>query len=145
MGFCSKGLKNEFEIAVVSETSVFETLKIYWIFYFQWQKQNIAENRMVSFYSGDHSTRDDKHADVISCNIEGTQQISFSHFLEFYDNPTLGPGCSKLTTSLVNVSLYVQKLISQICHYFFIEKMWEAQKLLPFLKTKNSVYLVIKL
>ena len=46
---------------------------------------------MVSFYSGDHSTRDDKHADVTSCNIEGTQQISVSHFLEFYDNPTLGP------------------------------------------------------
>ena len=29
MGFCSKGLKNEFEIAVVSETSVFEPLKFY--------------------------------------------------------------------------------------------------------------------
>ena len=29
-----------------------------------------------------------------------------------------GPGCSKLTTSLVNVSLNFQKLISQICQYF---------------------------
>ena len=32
-----------------------------------------------------------------------------------------GPGCSKLTTSLVNVSLNFQKLISQICQ-FFVEK-----------------------
>ena len=29
------------------------------------------------------------------------------------------PGCSKLTTSLVNVSLKFQTLISQICHCFF--------------------------
>ena len=31
MGFCSKGLKNEFETAVVNEPSVFETLKFYCI------------------------------------------------------------------------------------------------------------------
>ena len=30
-GFCSKGLKNEFETAVVNETSVFEPLKFYCI------------------------------------------------------------------------------------------------------------------
>ena len=29
MGFCSKGLKNEFETAVVNEPSVFEPLKVY--------------------------------------------------------------------------------------------------------------------
>ena len=29
-----------------------------------------------------------------------------------------GPGCSKLTTLLVNVSLKFQTLISQICQYF---------------------------
>ena len=29
-----------------------------------------------------------------------------------------GPGCSKLTTSLVKVLLNFQKLISQICQYF---------------------------
>ena len=29
MGFCSKGLKNEFETAVVNEPSVFEPLKFY--------------------------------------------------------------------------------------------------------------------
>ena len=31
MGFCSKGLKNEFEAAVVNEPSVFEPLKFYCI------------------------------------------------------------------------------------------------------------------
>ena len=29
MGFCSKGLKKEFETAVVNEPSVFESLKFY--------------------------------------------------------------------------------------------------------------------
>ena len=32
------------------------------------------------------------------------------------------PGCSKLTTSLVNETLKFQTLISQICQYFFVEK-----------------------
>ena len=46
-----------------------------------------------------------------------------------------GPGCSKLTTSLVNVSLKFQMLISQIHQYFLLKKMREAfavQKLLLF-------------
>ena len=38
-----------------------------------------------------------------------------------------GPGCSKLTTSLVNISLNFQKLISQICQYFLLKK---SEKLL---------------
>ena len=33
-----------------------------------------------------------------------------------------GPSCSKLTTSLVNVSLNFEKLISQICQYFLLKK-----------------------
>ena len=33
-----------------------------------------------------------------------------------------GPGCSKLTTSLVNVSLKFKTLISQICQYFLLNK-----------------------
>ena len=33
-----------------------------------------------------------------------------------------GPGCSKLTTSLVNVSLKFQMLISEICQYFLLKK-----------------------
>ena len=60
---------------------------------------------------------------------------------------TSGPGGSKLTTSLVNVWLNFQMLISQIHRYFFVEKMREAfavQKLLKFFQQKTSVYLVIK-
>ena len=34
-----------------------------------------------------------------------------------------GPGCSKLTTSLVNDLLKFQTLISQICHYFLLKKV----------------------
>ena len=33
MGFCSRGLKNEFETAVVNEPSVFEPLKFYCRYY----------------------------------------------------------------------------------------------------------------
>ena len=36
---------------------------------------------------------------------------------------TSGPGCSKLTISLVNVSLKFQMLISEICQYFLLKKM----------------------
>ena len=50
-------------------------------------------------------------------------------------NSLSGPSCSKLTTSLVNVSLKFQTLISNICLYFFVEKC-EKQKI--------SVYLVMK-
>ena len=32
-----------------------------------------------------------------------------------------GPGCSKLTTSLVNVSLKFQTLISELCQYFLLK------------------------
>ena len=50
-----------------------------------------------------------------------------------------GPGCSKLTTSLVNVSLKFQMLISEICHYFLLkkcEKLLHAKASLTF-STKN--------
>ena len=44
---------------------------------------------------------------------------------QLFENKLLlspGPGCSKLTTSLVNVSLKFQTLISQICQYFLLKK-----------------------
>ena len=41
---------------------------------------------------------------------------------EFRDYSQSGPGCSKLTTSLVNVSLKFQTLISNICQYFLLKK-----------------------
>ena len=60
-----------------------------------------------------------------------------------------GPSCSKLTMSLVNVSLKFQMLISEICKDFLLKnvRMKEAfavQKLLSFFQQKVSVYLVIK-
>ena len=47
-------------------------------------------------------------------------------------------GCSKLTTSLVNVSLKFQMLISQIFQYFLLEK---CEKLF---QQKYQCFLVIK-
>ena len=38
--------------------------------------------------------------------------------VDLANNQKSGPGCSKLTTSLVNVSLKFQTLISQIRHIF---------------------------
>ena len=34
-----------------------------------------------------------------------------------------GPGCSKLTTSLVNISLKFKTLISEICQYFLLKNV----------------------
>ena len=58
-----------------------------------------------------------------------------------------GPGCSKLTTSLINVSLKFQTLISEICQYFLLkkcEKLSKCKSFFHFFKQKISVYLVIK-
>ena len=52
-----------------------------------------------------------------------------------------GPGCSKLITSLVNLSLNFEKLISQICQYFLVKK---CEKLFSHFFTKNVSVLVIK-
>ena len=52
-----------------------------------------------------------------------------------------GPGCSKLTTSFVNVSLKFQMLISEICRFTLLKK---CEKLFLFFQQKISVYLVIK-
>ena len=49
-----------------------------------------------------------------------------------------GPGCSKLTTSLVNKTLKFQTLISQIRQYFLLKKFEKLlQKLLLFFSTQN--------
>ena len=45
-----------------------------------------------------------------------------------------GPGCSKLTMFLVNISLKFQPLISEICQNFFVEK--SEKKLLSFFNKK---------
>ena len=49
-----------------------------------------------------------------------------------------GAGCSKLTTSLINVSLNFQKLFSQICQYFLLKKCEKLLQSLIF-STKISV------
>ena len=70
---------------------------------------------------------------------------SFISKANAFSNVKPGPSCSKLTTSLVNVSLKFQTLISQICQYFLLKK---CEKLLHCIfSTKNiSVfgYKVIK-
>ena len=45
-----------------------------------------------------------------------------------------GPSCSKLTTSLVNVSLNFQKLISETCRYCWLRKCEQASLIFS---TKN--------
>ena len=60
-----------------------------------------------------------------------------------------GPGCSKLTTSLFNVSLKFQTLLSQICHYFLLkkfEKLLQCKSFSHFLNKNISVldYKVVK-
>ena len=55
-----------------------------------------------------------------------------------------GPGCSKLATALVNVSLKFQRSISEILHYFLSKKCEKLLQFLSFFQQKISVYLVIK-
>ena len=58
-----------------------------------------------------------------------------------------GPGCSKLTTSLVNVLLKFQMLISEICQYFLLkkcEKLLQCKSFSHF-STKNISVFVLKL
>ena len=55
-------------------------------------------------------------------------------------NSTSGPGCSKLTMSLVNVSLKFQTLISNIRQYFLLkkcEKLLQRKRFSHFFSTKN--------
>ena len=47
---------------------------------------------------------------IISCNFFPSSEVQ-------------GPGCSKLTTSLVNEKLKFQTLISQICQYFLLKNV----------------------
>ena len=57
-----------------------------------------------------------------------------------------GPGCSKLTTLLVNISFSFQKLISQICQYFLLKKCEKPKTFSHFINKKFECigYKVIK-
>ena len=57
------------------------------------------------------------------------------------------PDVRKLTTSLVNISLKFQTLISQICQYFLLkkcEKLLQCKSFSQFFQQKISVVLIIK-
>ena len=47
------------------------------------------------------------------------------------------PGCSKLTMSLVNVSLKFQTLVSEICQYFSLKNVRSSAKASLIFSTKN--------
>ena len=84
--------------------------------------------------------------------VHGKQRVlcsaNFSMTLQtgILSTETSGPGSSKLTMSLVNISLKFQSVISNI-HQFFVEKsvrsFCSAKASLIF-STKISVYLIIK-
>ena len=57
---------------------------------------------------------------------------------------TSGPGCSKLTTSLVNVSLKFQMLISEICQYFLLKKCEKASLIFSIKNISIIGYKVVK-
>ena len=63
--------------------------------------------------------------------VSETTQISGRNFIK-----STGPGCSKLTMSLVNVSLKFQSLISEICQYFLLKK---SGKLVHFFNKKYDI------
>ena len=68
--------------------------------------------------------------------------LAFFHLLSHMTKRP-GPGCSKLTTSLVNVSLNFQKLISQICQYFLLkksEKLLQCKSFSHFFNKNISVF-----
>ena len=72
------------------------------------------------------------------------EHLFFSFFFKKFHS---GPGCSKLTTSLVNVSLKFQMLISEICQYFLwkkCEKLLHCKSFSHFFNKKISVYLLIR-
>ena len=77
----------------------------------------IQRNGSISFTESDcPSVCCDVHRPVLL----GKGLLYLTLMLVFYGLP--GPGCSKLTTSLVNVSLNFQELFSQICQYFLLKK-----------------------
>ena len=55
-----------------------------------------------------------------------------------------GPSCSKLTMSLVNVSLKFQTLISEIRHYFLLKKCAKASLIFSTKNISVFAYEVVK-
>ena len=78
-------------------------------------------------------TRRGRHKRYVNRNGQITE-VQSSSIYNFLLTCRSGSGCSKLTRSLVNVSLKFQMLISQICQHFLLKKY---EKLLSFFSTKN--------
>ena len=68
-----------------------------------------------------------------------TKQQTVEPFISKQPRKRTGPGCSKLTTSLVNVSLKFQTLISQIRQYFLLCPRDDSQGALRFAPVCPSV------
>ena len=71
------------------------------------------------------------------CSLIQSEISEYQAALPFRSDLQSGPGCSKLTTSLVNVSLKFQMLISQICQYFLLRKCEKRAKASLIFSTKN--------
>ena len=79
-----------------------------------------AEQPMVS-----HINDDDEDGRTVLCCVamvpyRNAAGVNIITRIETQKQPR--PGCSKLTTSLVNETLKIQMLISQICQYFLLKK-----------------------
>ena len=73
--------------------------------------------------------------------------MKVSVFLLVYNVLVLGPVVQKLTTSLVNVSLKFQTLMSKIYQYFFLkkcEKLLQCNSFSHFFNKKYHFFFVIK-
>ena len=69
---------------------------------------------------GESGADTDTSMDVSDAYVDIVSYITGLKVITIYNQS--GPGFSKLTTSLVKVSLNFQKLISQICQYFLSKK-----------------------
>ena len=97
----------------------------------------------VSYYSPLEEfalTRGDKHKNNRVASLDMLRVCNWKHPTCIEQrNCTLGPGCSKLTTSLDDVSLKFQMLISKIRHYFLQKKCYKLLQCKSFSRfsTKN--------
>ena len=60
--------------------------------------------------------------EILKIQIQTISHVRLKNLTTSLRFSCLGAGCSKLTTSLVNVSLKFQMLISEICQYFLLKK-----------------------
>ena len=109
----------------------------------------ISKNKIIHFQNDLWTSKNELEIsqnyvlDIPKWDIIVKQCILISHLPAKATFCKPGPGCSKLLT-LVNISLNFQKLISQICKYFFfknVRSFCSAKASLIF-QQKISVYLV---